>query len=306
MGDALQFSVLRPDLFAASRSSNKETASKGLMALAALAADQFALQLGEWSGEVHTLPATLPDTGLDIILPAVAANGVVASAATADGAERLFVAMDAPAFSTLIELLFGGDAPGPTAKQSPIAGKVTRSMASAILGALTRAVCQSLGASLAEEYHFVGLTDDVESLKLGDMARPIRLALSEGDDAGALYFAVARAAAARFGGTRIAAQQATRAMPDTIWQKRMHDRVKSADITIEAVLDGPSLSLARIIRLQRGDMIGLNAGLDALVRVEHRGALICFARLGQTDGVLSLCVERGFSDAERAFPRQDQ
>ncbi len=293
---ALQFSVLRPDLFAASRSPNKETASKGLTALAALVADQFALQLGEWSGEVHTLPATLPESGLDSILSAVAANGVVASAENADGAERLFVAMDGPALETIIELLFGGETPGPVGNQSPLVGKITRSMASAILEALTRAVCQSLGAPLQEEFHFVGPTDDVEGLELGDLARPVRLALSEGEDAGALYFAVARAAAARFDGTQIAAQQAARAMPDTIWQKRMHDRVKAADITVEAVLDGPTLSLARIIRLRPGDLIGLDAGLEALVRVEHRGALICLARLGQTDGALSLCVERGFRD----------
>lgn len=294
MRQALHFSALRPDLFAASRSSDSETASKGLMALAALVADQFALQLGEWSGEVHALTATLSESELDVILPAVVANGLVASAENTVGAERLFVAMNGPALKQIVELFFGGDAPEAPGYQTPPTGRITRSLASAILEALTRVICKSLSASLQDEYHFVGLADDVESLELGDLARPVRLAISEGDDAGALYFAVTRAAAARFDRTQISAQQAARAMPDTIWQDRMHDRVKAADITIEAVLDGPTLSLARIIRLQPGDLISLNAGLDALVRVEHSGALICLARLGQTDGALSLCVERGF------------
>jgi hypothetical protein len=296
MNQASHFSSLRPDLFATSRSSDSETASKSLMALAALVADQFALQLGEWSGQVHALTAMLSEGELGVILPAVATNGLVASAESSDGAERLFVAMDGSAVKKIIELFFGGDAPGTPAFQSPPAGRITRSLASTILEALTGAICKSLSASLQDEYHFVGLADDVESLELGGQARPVRLALGDGEDACALYFAVARAAAARFDRTQFSAQQAARAMPDTIWQNRMHDRVKAADITIEAVLDGPTLSLARIIRLQPGDLIGLNAGLDALVRVEHRGAPICLARLGQTDGALSLCVERGFSE----------
>jgi len=293
MNPETNFRTLRPELFAATRKNESEL--KGLMGLGKLVGEQFSLQLSEWSGAPMVLPVMAAENKLQDLLDGLSTDGVCGIAENSDGTEKSLIAMNYRALEQLIHQFFGGGPDRPEAQPTRDVGKIGRSLATAILEALTHAVEHVFAAAEIGQIHFAGLADEIHTLDSGDLANPVRLNISEAAEAGAFYVALPRSAVERFSVTQSAMEQAAKAAPDSIWQARMQEQVKAAEITIEAVLDGPALSLAHIIGLQAGQLISLGTGLDAVVHIEHRGVPIFAARLGQTDGALSLCIESPIS-----------
>jgi flagellar motor switch protein FliM len=298
MDPMASYKALRPELFAASRGA--EDAAKGLATLGKLVGEQFALQLTKWSGAPMSLSMATANQRLHALLEKLATTGLTALAEASDGSERLLVAMDRRALEHFVVQLFGGETTSAGTSAARQVGKIERALATNILEALTRAVGQVFAGTKINLFEFSGLADKVDAAGLGDMANPIQFNVSDTDDGGAFYLALPRAAVELFNTSQLAVAQAAKAVPDSIWQARMLERVNAVDISIQAILDGPILPIERIIRLRPGQLISLNAGLDSLVRIEHKGAPICFARLGQTDGALSLSIETTYSAVQNA------
>jgi len=293
---APQFSALRPEFFAASR--GVDTVFTALATLGERVGVEFALYLGELSGTAVSLKKPVADNRRLKPLDHLAIVGSVELAVGSEGAERLLVAVDQQALDGFIEQCFGGDALGGGSGPVRKASKIERSLAALILQALCHTIERALGGPDARKSNHLDLIEELDAADLGDLLGPVKLNFSEADGDGGFYFALPRSAVERFAAAQSASEVAAKAIPDSLWQARMQESVKSADITIDAVLDGPALLLADIIRLRSGQMIDLGAGLDGFLRIEHRGMPLYLARLGQTDGALSVRIECALSVAQ--------
>lgn len=284
-----EFGALRPELFAASR--GVDAASKGIAPLGRMVGDLFAIQLSDWSGVAMTLPVATVNHELPALLKSLATGGLAAVAENADGGEQVFVAIDQSAVQYLINQFFGSDGAFTGTGAAHQATKIEHALTGAILESLIRAIERALTGSAVFQFRFTGLIDEIEAVVFDEPVSPVGFKIPDDLDAGGIYFALPRSVVERFNATQLAAEEAGRTAPDLKWQALMQERLRAADITVEAVLDGPNLPLARLIGLRAGQLISLNVGLDALVRIEHRGVPIYYARLGQTDGTLSLCID---------------
>jgi len=78
---------------------------------------------------------------------------------------------------------------------------------------------------------------------------------------------------------------------DPDWARKMQDGIVSANVTLEAVLDGPNLTLDDISQLQVGHILRLNADTQSLVAVECEGERVFLSRLAQSKNHFTLVID---------------
>jgi flagellar motor switch protein FliM len=89
-----------------------------------------------------------------------------------------------------------------------------------------------------------------------------------------------------------------RALPpsaDPRWTNALNSRVSKAEIAVSAVIDGKSLELDEILRLDIGKTVEL-AGTDQSIYIECEGDRLFRGRLGQSRGFFTITIEEPVSD----------
>jgi flagellar motor switch protein FliM len=86
----------------------------------------------------------------------------------------------------------------------------------------------------------------------------------------------------------------TEAVPqlDLVWHDRLMAQIASADVQMDAVIDGPRLSIGEVSTLRVNQMLKLPALTEALLSFESMDCALFQCRLGQSDGTFTVQVER--------------
>lgn len=79
---------------------------------------------------------------------------------------------------------------------------------------------------------------------------------------------------------------------DPEWAKRMQDGIASADMRLQGVLDGPTLTLDEIAAFEPGQILRLDADTKSLVSLECQDERIFLCRLAQAKSQFALVVEQ--------------
>ena len=75
----------------------------------------------------------------------------------------------------------------------------------------------------------------------------------------------------------------------------MRDGVVRAEVSIQASLEAPALTLGQISELKVGQIVELRAGIDSLVTLESGHERLFQCKLGQQRGHLTLMVASAIS-----------
>ena len=283
------FGTLRASHFAARRGAANVVVA--LSAIGDRVAEAFAAQLIEWSEHAPTLRQIPCESDLQTLLTQLGSNGAIALAERSGGSEKVLLAMDHEALSQLASAFFGGGgADGESARTDSLT-RIERSLASIVLDALARSLERSLAVFDFGSLSFVGLVEGVDSKIVGELSNQIRLELSGQAEGGAIYLGLPPTVVESFAQAHLVALTAATPIPEPAWRSSMQDRVRLTDVTVEAVLDGPTFTLGRLASLRPGQLIGLDAGPDCLIRLEYDGVPLYLARLGQANGALSVSIE---------------
>jgi flagellar motor switch protein FliM len=89
-----------------------------------------------------------------------------------------------------------------------------------------------------------------------------------------------------------------RALPpsqDPRWTNALNSRVSKAEVVVSAVIEGKSLELDEILRLEIGKTIELS-GTDRSIFIECEGDRLFRGRLGQSRGFFTITIEEPVSD----------
>lgn len=90
-------------------------------------------------------------------------------------------------------------------------------------------------------------------------------------------------------------RRATPPSQDPRWTNALNSRVSKAEVVVSAVIEGKSLELDEILRLEIGRTIEL-AGTDQSIFIECEGDRLFRGRLGQSRGVFTITIEEPVSD----------
>jgi flagellar motor switch protein FliM len=82
---------------------------------------------------------------------------------------------------------------------------------------------------------------------------------------------------------------------DPRWTNALRNRVSGAEITVDAVIDGKSLQLDEIMRLEPGSTVEL-AGTDQSIILECEGDRLFRGRLGRSRGFFTITIEESIAD----------
>ncbi len=78
---------------------------------------------------------------------------------------------------------------------------------------------------------------------------------------------------------------------DPEWARKMQDGIVSAEVTLQAVLDGPDLTLDDLSNFNIGQILRLNSDPQSLVALECEGENIFKCRLAQSKGYFTMVVD---------------
>jgi flagellar motor switch protein FliM len=87
---------------------------------------------------------------------------------------------------------------------------------------------------------------------------------------------------------------------DPDWARKMQDGLVSANVVLEGVLEGPSLTLDEISDLREGQIIRLESDPQSLIAVECGGEKVFWCRLAQSKGHFALVVDSAV-DRQKEF-----
>lgn len=79
---------------------------------------------------------------------------------------------------------------------------------------------------------------------------------------------------------------------DPGWARRMQSGVAKTEVTLTAVLEGRSMTLAEIAALRPGQVLELNSTPTSLITLESGTEQVFLGRLGQSNGYFSVVVEQ--------------
>jgi len=77
---------------------------------------------------------------------------------------------------------------------------------------------------------------------------------------------------------------------DPVWGQQLMNEISMADVQIDAVLPGPTLTLAQLSAFRVGDVMRLPGSIDSLLLLESAGEPVFCARLGQSAGQFTVQI----------------
>ena len=87
---------------------------------------------------------------------------------------------------------------------------------------------------------------------------------------------------------------------DPGWARKMQSGVAKTEVTLDAVLEGRSMTLAEIAQLRPGQVLALNSTPTSLVSLQSGDEQLFWCRLGQSDGHFTVVVDSPVSRTDEA------
>lgn len=88
---------------------------------------------------------------------------------------------------------------------------------------------------------------------------------------------------------------------DPGWARKMQSGVAKTEVTLSAVLEGRSMTLAEIADLKPGQVLALNSTPASLIALQSGPEQIFWCKLGQSDGYFTVVVEQPVIQKEESL-----
>jgi flagellar motor switch protein FliM len=216
---------------------------------------------------------------------------------------RLLVSARRSTVFAIVEMMLGGDGSQPAyAGKRPFSKAETR-IAGAFLDRFIKAVGTSVASVAPTPLLLEAPGNTVDLDVVGGRATPVfavRLNLDVMGRGGEILVAVPQAAIAamRQAFSRTTAPEARQ--PDQHWSRQIEREITRSTVTLSAVLDERSMTLAEVSRFQIGQVVQLNATPRTRVHLECDGERMVLCQFGKSNGVYTLRVDE-FLDREQEF-----
>ncbi|MFZ4808337.1 MAG: flagellar motor switch protein FliM [Hyphomicrobiaceae bacterium] len=89
--------------------------------------------------------------------------------------------------------------------------------------------------------------------------------------------------------------------PDPGWARKMQSGVAKTEVTLQAVLEGRSMTLSEISNLKPGQVLALNSTPTSLVSLQSGDRQLFWCRLGQSDGHFTVAIDTPVSNKEETL-----
>lgn len=266
---------------------------------------------GNWGELIRNISATVPNVVLvdvesrtpESMVAATANQGFACVLEAPKWNARLIVSADFEFVYTVVEMLLGGDGsePPPVADQ-PLT-RTELGLAQLVIEQFANALEQAFSAVAPTNFLVGTATPRVSFDVLGRQTVPIvaakfhLFALGLGGGI-TLMMSQSVLSPMRNELSRAAGPEAAR--PDSAWSQKIQSEVSRANVDLVAVLDEQELSLADVAAFAVGQVLGLRATPEGLLRVECNGEPLINCEIGKANGVYALRV-RDFVDQKTEF-----
>jgi len=229
-------------------------------------------------------------------------NGMCGVCACPSWDARILIGLDRRFISCVTDAIFGGDGTErPSDRDRPYSMLEVRAMKHVL-----EMTAVALASSLVEidkisvTLERVETCRDMSSTGVGDApAVMAQLIARVCDSDGRLFVIVPQSALAPFRKELERERLAEPHEPDPIWTQRLLAQVGRADVRLDAVLDGPCLTLNAIAELSERQILRLPATSETLLSLESMGQPLFRCKLGQSNGSFTVRIE------QRVDPRME-
>ncbi len=198
----------------------------------------------------------------------------------------------------VVEAAYGGDGSEAPPQGEPRVTATELALAGAYMNRVGEVLRGAFAPVAATDFILEKFEPLVPREALGKRAEPVfaaRFELSLLGRTGAMMVVIPHAALYAMR-SRFADERTAIAPPaDPAWTRKMRDGVVRAEVSIQASLEAPALTLGQISELKVGQIVELRAGIDSLVTLESGHERLFQCKLGQQRGHLTLMVASAIS-----------
>ena len=211
---------------------------------------------------------------------------------------RVLVTIDRAWLDAVVEAAYGGDGSEAPPQGEPRVTATELALAGAYMNRVGEVLRGAFAPVAATDFILEKFEPLVPREALGKRAEPVfaaRFELSLLGRTGAMMVVIPHAALYAMR-SRFADERTAIAPPaDPAWTRKMRDGVVRAEVSIQASLEAPALTLGQISELKVGQIVELRAGIDSLVTLESGHERLFQCKLGQQRGHLTLMVASAIS-----------
>ena len=214
---------------------------------------------------------------------------------------RIVLGCDRRFVFSIVEAMYGADGTeAPFESDRPFSAlevRVIKEVLAAAARVLERQLAGVCPTSLMLER--TETTLDFSTIGLSDAPALMAQLISQVmDGGGRLFVLIPNAALAPFRKRLERDRPSEPARVDPTWSRHIQAELGRAEVQISAVLDGPSLTLARLGRLRPGQILVLDATPDSAIALEAEGQVLFKAKVGQSRGAFTVSIERRIDERE--------
>lgn len=214
---------------------------------------------------------------------------------------RIVIGCDRRFAFSIVEAMYGADGTEPQYESDRqltiLEVKIMKEIASCVAELLSQQLLTLRPTSF--DFERAEPAIDFQTLGLGDgSAFLARYSRNDAVDAGNLFVLLPSGALAPFRKALDQDRTVDTKAPDPAWSETMQRELNLAKVEIDATFDGPQLSLAEIGMLRPGQVLLLNSTATAPIALEIEDQTLFMAKLGQSKGSFTVCIERSIDERE--------
>lgn len=270
--------------------------------------DRMATQCSESLRQLSTAPAfvsvnSLKTERIGNILESYEGHAVVAVLHAQAWDTRVMFGLDNQLVFTLVEALFGGDGSELPYFENRALSNIELRIAQKIFEIVARTLQVSFASVLETRFKLERLESRMDFAVIAprnNFAVLVKINIRVLARSGELFIAIPQNALTPIRQTLSRDLSNEASTPDPFWSKKIHSEVGRAEVTVRAVIEEYSFTLADIADLQVGKVLQLQATPRSRVKLEGNSEPLFWCQLGQAEGKYTLRIDEAV-DANQEF-----
>lgn len=216
---------------------------------------------------------------------------------------HIIIGFDRAFIFTMIEALFGADGSEPPVDDERSFSTIEVRIAQMLLEQAARALQASFAPFSDTPFKFERLETRMDFAVIGrrnNVAVAAKFLLQALDRGGEMFVVIPQSALApmRQVLSRVVSNESNAV--DPVWSRQIRGEVQKTSVSLRAVLEERTVTLAEVANMKVGQILQLQANPDSRIKVESKEQALFWCKLGQSDGSYKLRIE-DFFDREQEF-----
>jgi flagellar motor switch protein FliM len=221
---------------------------------------------------------------------------------------RLLIGFDRRFAFSIVEAMFGGDgseaASGNGLPLSVVEVRIMNQIFELVTECLSKMLALIDGITLSLER--IESHWDCSAIGISDAPAVMAQFITQVFDGGGRMFVIIPQAALLPFRQKLAWEQSTEPpRRDPVWAERLLSELGRAEVQLDAVLDGPCMSLGEIAKLHPKQLLRLPASPGSLLSLESMDQPLFHCRLGQSDGMFTVRIEHHVTPQQELIGEPD-